>query len=317
MKYGHIFWAIILIAVGSMILLSNFGWFDIRWITLWQLWPLVLVFWGISILPVRDLIKIILLVLALAFTILFINRLKEPGWNIIWDDHSWSWHDETDSDKSDGKEPRKSYNYSTQTLSVPYDTAVPKAVLKMDAAAGKFKIGGETADLILFHKEGDVGDYSLTTEEVNGMKEVTIMLESGERRIRHSVKNSVKINMNQSPIWNLDFDIGAASMEMDLSQYKIDTMNIDAGAASVEIRLGSLNPETYLTYDAGASSFKMKIPKESACQIHSESVLVSREFEGFIKTGDGVYQTKNYPEGINRIIIKIESAVSSLRVDRY
>jgi hypothetical protein len=317
MKYGHIFWAIILIAIGLLILLSNFGWLDFHWLTVWQLWPLVLIFWGISILPIRDVIKIIVLVLVLALTFLFFNQLPKPDWNISLQDHSWSWDDEKDYDKRDSEKSRKSYNYTTQTLSVPYDTMVPKALLKMDAAAGKFEIGGQTSDLLIFHKEGDIGDYSLTTEDVKGIKEVKIMMEKGERRIRHSTKNSVEIKMNPAPAWNLDLDIGAASMEMDLTGYKIDTMNINAGAASVEIRLGALSPSTYLTYDAGASSFKVSIPKESACEIRSESVLVSREFEGFIKKGDGIYQTGNYPEGVNLIIIKIESAVSSLKVRRY
>lgn len=311
MKFRNLFWALILIAIGLMFLFSNFGWLDFHWVSIWRLWPLIFIFWGISILPIKDVVKFILVIAFIALSFIFFNRITEPRWSFTFHDNDWSWSDEWDEDES----PR-TFSYSTQLLSVPMDSVSRKAVLRMDAAAGKFEINGETSDMLSFKKEGDIGDYSLTTEEVDGKTIIHLSLEKNHK-VRRVKKNNVDINLNRDLVWDLDFDIGAASVTMDLSDFKIDTAKIEAGAASVEIKLGSLNPQTYLTYSAGAASLEVMIPKESACEIHSESVLVSRDFEGFIKKGDGVYQTTNYPEGTNTIILKIESAVSSLKVDRY
>jgi hypothetical protein len=104
---------------------------------------------------------------------------------------------------------------------------------------------------------------------------------------------------------------------MDLSNYLIDTVKIEAGAASIELKVGTLNPQVYIQYHAGAASLEVRIPRESACEIRSESFLVSRDFEGFSRKKEGVYHTENFPEGKNKIFIRIESAVSSLKVDRY
>ncbi len=313
MKFRNLFWALILIAIGLMFLFSNFGWLDFHWVSIWRLWPLIFIFWGISILPIKDVVKFILVIAFIALSFIFFNQITEPRWSFSIHDHNWSWSDDWDEDESDSQ---RTFSYSTQILTVEMDTIPHKAVLKMDAAAGKFKIDGETSEMLSFRKEGDIGDYSLTTNKVDGKTLINISLEKN-RKVRRVKKNYVEIKMNRDMVWDLDFDIGAAAVTMDLSEFKIDTAKIEAGAASLEIKLGSLQPQTYFTYSAGASSLEVMIPKESACEIHSESVLVSRDFEGFIKKGDGIYQTTNYPEGTNTIILKIESAVSSLKVERY
>ena len=313
MKFSNFFWALILIAIGLLVLFSNFGWLDFHWISIWRLWPLILIFWGISILPIRDYIKIISVVAVLGITFIFYNRITEPRWCIEWNDHAWVWDDD-DWDDDDYKGKR--FRYETQELTVPMDSAIPKAILDLNAAAGTFHIDGTTTNLLTFEKSGDIGNYALVTKEKEGKTEIEISLEK-KGKIRRVKKNSVSIDLNPDVIWDLELDIGAASMELDLTPFKIDTAEIDAGAASVEIKLGNLNPATYLEYSAGASSLEIEIPRDAACEIHSESFLVSRDFDGFVSKGDGIYQTENYPEGSTKIKIVIESAISSLEVKRY
>ena len=81
MKYRHVFWAFVLIAIGILFILNNFGIFDFGWRALWSLWPLILIFWGISILPIKDWMKIIGLVLVLALPSCFLTALLNilPG----------------------------------------------------------------------------------------------------------------------------------------------------------------------------------------------------------------------------------------------
>ena len=315
MKYGHLFWAIILIAVGCLILISNFGWIDFHWSTVWRLWPLILIFWGIAILPIRDLVKYALLIGVILFTIIFFNKLTEPkGW-FRWHDYDseWKFGDEWDKE---GDERGSSRKMESQTLTVPFDTLSAKAELILEAAAGDFRLEGLTTELVSFSKEGNVGNYSLTTEDIDGKKEVKIHLDKSEGP-RKFTKNEVQIRLNQAPVWDLSLDIGAASIAMDLKDYRIDTIDINAGASSIELTLGSMNPMTRVTFNAGASSLNIRVPKEAACEVKSESFLVSRDFEGFTKKGSGLYQSENYSSGKNRIYIDIQTAVSSITIERY
>ncbi len=311
MKYRHVFWAIILIAVGILFMLNNFGVLEFGFRTLWSLWPLILILWGISILPIKDGIKIIALVGVLALTVIFFNRIAErSSWFHLHNFRGFSdkdWEAEDDS---------STYNYQPQNLSVPFDSLVTKGSLKLQAAAGNFNLQGVTSDFLSFNKTGDIGNYSLTSTDDNGRKQINLSLE--KTGIRHSVsENKVDIKLSEKPFWNLDFDIGAAEIFMDLRDYKIDTTSINAGASSIDIKIGDKNPLTVMTFNAGASSIKVEIPKESGCQIKSESFMISKEFEGFTKKGDGIYQTANFSTGKNKIYLTIKTAISKIEINRY
>lgn len=313
MKYGHLFWAIILIAIGGLFLIANIGWIDFHWTTVWRLWPLILIFWGIAILPIRDLIKYILLIGTIVLTIVFFNKLTAPNGWFRWHDGNseWSFNDEwRDHDKYSSRK------MESQTLTVPFDSVSRKAKLVLEAAAGDFTLEGVTTDMLSFSKNGNIGNYSLTSEDTSGTKKITIHLEKSEGP-RKFTKNEVEIRLNQSPVWDFNFDIGAATIDMDLKDYRVDTIEINAGASSINLTLGSRNPVTFVTFDAGASSLDIRVPKESACQVKSESFLVSRDFEGFTKKGSGLYQSENFSTGKNKIFIDIETAVSSISIERY
>ena len=311
MKYGHLFWAIILIAIGCLILISNFGWIDFQWSTVWRLWPLILIFWGIAILPIKNWIKYTALVGVILFTGIFFNRLTEPRGCFFWHGNHGNWNLEHRWD-----EGGTSRNIESQSLSVPLDTVSKKAELNLEAAAGDFRIEGLTTDLLTFHKTGDIGNYSLTSEDIKGTKEISIRLKETNESRKFS-QNDVEIRLNQLPLWDLDLDIGAAKINMNLKDYRIDSINIDAGASSIDLTLGNKNPVTRVNFNAGASSLNIRIPKEAACEVESESFLVSRDFEGFKKKPNGVYQSDNFTIGKNKIYINIETAVSSISIERY
>jgi len=312
MKYRHVFWAFILIAIGVLFMLNNFGVLEFGFRTLWSLWPLILILWGISILPIKDFIKIIALVVVLAFTVIFFNQISERS---TW----FKFHHFrglSDRDWEDAEDSDSTYNYQPQNLSVPYDSLVGKGALKLEAAAGNFNLQGVTSDFLTFNKTGDIGNYSLTTTNENGKKQIRLSMEKSG--IRHSVnENKVEIKLNDKPSWNLDFDIGAAEIMLDLRDYKIDTTTINAGASSIEIKIGDKNPLTAMTFNAGASSIKVDIPKGSGCQIKSESFMISKEFDGFSKKGDGIYRTDNFVTAKNKIYLTIKTAISKIEINRY
>jgi hypothetical protein len=312
MKYKHLFWAIILIAIGLLFILRNFGVLHFSWFSFWKLWPVILIFWGIAILPIRDVIKYVLLGIVLVLTFLFIDRLTERSWFFDFGDRGNRFHWRWDKEDRTG-----STNYKDQNLVVSFDSLTVKGILRMDAAAGNFTVKGLSSDLLSFSKTGDIGNYELTTrEERKGVKAVSLRLQEGSST-RNIKKNQVDIRLNSKPAWDLDLDIGAAEMDLDLSDYCIDTVSIDAGASAITLKLGDKSPLTILTFSAGASSINVEIPKESGCQFTSDSFLASRSFTGFSKKGDHTWETENFATAKNKIFITVKTAVSSIEIRRY
>jgi len=315
MKYRHVFWAIILIAIGTLFMMNNFGVLDFGWRALWSLWPLILIFWGISILPIRDWIKIISLLGVLAFTVIFFNRITErSSWLFNFQDHG-RWERDFDWSEDD-EDTCTTYNFKDQNLIVPFDSLSKKGKLHLVAAAGNFTMEGMTSDFLAFNKTGDIGNYSLTTSDDRGVKTIDLNMEKS--RIRHSIKeNRVDIKLSGKPAWDLDLDIGAAEINMDLRDYRVDTIKIDAGASSIDIKIGDKSPLTIMTFNAGASSITVSIPHSSGCQATSESFMVSKDFDGFEKKGNGVYQTPGFASSKNKIYILVKTAISKIEINRY
>jgi hypothetical protein len=314
MKYKNLFWAILLIAIGLLFMLGNFGLIHFNWYSFWRLWPLILVFWGIAILPIKDLFKFVLLIAAIAIAIIFFNRIDES--------RPWYFRFHNDFDKNEfrfwdsEKDNDITYNYRDQNLTVPFDSLAKKGILNLDAAAGNFTISDTTTDFLAFNKTGDVGNYELTSSDLNGVKSISLKMSEG--RVRHNIKkNSVKIKLNPQPAWNLELNIGAAELDLDLRGYKIDTALFSAGASSIDIRIGDKNPVTVIDFDAGASSITVKVPKASGCQVSSKSFMVSREFEGLEKTGENVYQSPGFANSTNKVFINVQTAISKIRIERY
>jgi len=314
MKYKHLFWAIILISLGVLFILNNLGVISFTWYTIWRLWPLVFIFWGIAIFPVKDSVKFGLLGGLLILTAFVISKLPDDNpWPLHFhhNGHNFNWS--TDKDDDEDSDTR---NFKDQKLSVPFDTISLKGVLNLDAAAGNFNLMDTTADFLSFSKTGDIGNYELTSSDKNKVKDISLKLT--DNHTSGTIKeNKVVIRLNPKPAWNLNFNIGAADMNLDLSRFRIDTATFDAGASSMEIRLGEMNPRSVLTFNAGASSIDVKIPKTAGCQVSSESFLVSKTFDGFEKKGDHIYQTANFKSSKSKIYITIKTAVSSINITKY
>lgn len=298
MSYKKIFWGVILITIGVLFILKNLDIVYFSWVAIWRLWPVLLILWGIAIIPVKNWMKLVLSVVAIALAFSFVSHRHSFT-------HEFRIHKFFDESK-----------WEDQQITVPYDSIVPEAKLKLDAAAGNFKINKITDKLIEFNKYGSLGNYSLTCKDDDNGKTIKIKLENTIINMGRK-SDKVDIQLNQHPVWDFDLDIGAAVFNLDLCEFKVQNLDIDGGAASIRIKLGDKHHTTKLNIDTGASSIRIRVPETSACQIKSTTVLSSRSFHGFNKIKEHTYQTSNFDDSDNKIYIEIDAAVSSLKVIRY
>lgn len=72
-----IFWGLMLIFIGLLFILRNFDIVDFNWAYVWRLWPLMLIYAGISMLPIKEVIKLILAVLFFIGALIIIVRFGQ------------------------------------------------------------------------------------------------------------------------------------------------------------------------------------------------------------------------------------------------
>ena len=305
MKFRNIFWGVVLIFLGVLFILQNLNVIHFNWLHLWRLWPVILVLWGVSILPAHNLIKGALTLLVLGGTVYFM-----VDQTVAWDDPRQFRTEKWDDWNIDDSTP------VSQSFSIPFSDSVSTAMLDLDLAAGAFFIDNNTENLIDFNKRGDRTKYAYNIKRSEDR--AVIQIEREDTRISTGKsKHRVNLNLNTQPVWDFNMDVGAAALEFDLSEFKVKDIDIDGGAAALEIRLGDYYDETTMSIDAGASAIEIMVPETSGCDLRITTVLSGKSINGFEKVENGHYRTSNFAEAENKIYIEVDAAVSSYDITRY
>jgi len=283
-----------------MFALRNFGIVSFNWQMVLSLWPLIIVIWGISLLPVKEWIKLVisLFITAAAFIIVMYTGGS---------DHSFFCRH---------KQVINNKDCLLQKMNLPYDSSITRAKLVFDAAAGEFTIDSLSTDLIDFNREGNIGDFSLTSLDEDSVRIINLKMKDKTFSVGNS-KNEARIRLNPNPYWDIEMESGAAEINADFTKLKVRNVLFEGGASKLNIRLGKLQPVTKISLKSGVASITIEIPRESGCEFQNKGALVKKDLDGFVKSGDGIFITPNLNKSVNKIFIISESAVSELNVIRY
>ncbi len=308
MKTKHIFWGLFFITIGVLILLNNLGSFYIDLQDVWKFWPLVLVILGLSFLVKNNIIKSFLAALAALVLAVAIFAFFNSAFYFV--DNRFTINDKGISVTIDG-------DVDTSNYSIPYNTDLKNAKFNFKAGAGSFVIDDTTGQLLSAITTGIKNNYELTRHGSNNSV-IELTMKSRKFAINNgNLKNKAFIKLNTNPVWDFNFDVGAASVNFDLSPYKTNKIKVRMGAASCKIKLGDKNSVTKLNLKSGVSSIDILVPDSAGCQISTDIALSTKDFYGFNKVRDNIYRTANFNTSKNKIYIDLHAGVSSIKVERY
>jgi hypothetical protein len=304
MKYRNIFWGVILILVGILFTLENLNVIYFNVSELWRLWPVVLILWGISIIPADKWIRLGLVLLVLGGSVFFmLDRTVE------WEndrDYSSDWSYEDSSDYVD-----------EQHFDISYDDSTEFATLNMEAAAGNFILRDTTSSLLGFHQSEGGIRYQYFAKKINDRVKINIQTADGKVNFKNNSDSRVRVELNEAPLWIINLEVGAASVKFDLSPFKVQKVNLESGAASLNLRLGDKYPETKVNIEAGASKIVIELPEATGCDLEVSALFSGKKIEGFEKIDHGHYQTPNFNTAANKVYLEMNAAVSSYSIIRY
>lgn len=301
MKTGKIFWGVLFVAIGVLLLFERMDLFQVELGWMWKLWPLILVVWGaVILLGNKEPGKTVVVALLALGVALFVVGVFNFGWN--WHPREW----EANAAEYD------------QELSEPYDSTVHRGSFTFESGAGSFRLEDTTSRFFEASTHSTFGQYSLDTERIGDLEQVRLHME-GEHHgpWRGRLNHRASIKLNPLPVWDMRFDIGASSMDIDLSPYIVERLVVSAGAASVQLTLGDRAKETRVSIKSGVSALQMHVPDSAGCEIRIDGGLSRKNFRGFTKLDTGVYRTENFENAQKKIYIDLDAGVSSVSVRRY
>jgi hypothetical protein len=302
MNNGRVFWGVLFLVLGALLLINNFVCINLGFWAMWKFWPVVLILIGIAWFTKNSRFGWTSFAVAAAVLAALLFATAQRGCNVVSVRHS--------SVSADARE-----------LSMSMDDTLGECKIEMNLGAGSFRMSDTTSQLILVRTETSFARYRLERDSSDGDKVVLSMEDADVSFGDNGVTNRADIQLNPMVLWDMNIEIGAASVNFDLSPYKLRNLQLSGGAASLRLRFGARYDTSRIKIDVGASSIVLLVPKNAGCEVHSNMELSSRHFEEFDEVGsDGdyrVFRSAGYDNASKKIYLTVDGGVSSIRIERY
>jgi hypothetical protein len=327
MKSDKLIPGLILVMIGGAFLLNNFGYIHFHWINILHLWPIFLIIAGVNLVfahnrtPLAVALKVLVVIIGFAL-LLFgnFNRFGFPSYTYSYhsdDDDSDTSSDDDDSDSSGTKIVKVDGN---SNFNAPFAADAHIAKLTISGGGTSYNLSDTTGQLFAADTKEYFGKYEFSHRKDDSVYVLDFKMKDHKGHFNwgdHNKSNTVDFKLNTNPIWDIDVETGATSLDFDLSKFKVRSLTLSGGAASFDVKLGQPLHDTHVDISTGVSSVNIKVPGNAACDIVTDSGLSSTNFDGFTKQGDGHYETPGFAAAKNKIYINISGGISDFNVDRY
>ena len=296
---------IILIAIGIIALMVTFFDVDIVWSELAKFWPVFIIIFGLSLLPLNKLLKSVCVVVVIIISCLI--YCNEVNGNANLSDEMTS-------------EILMEEGVETQEFSSPFKDNITEASVEINYGAGMLYLNSPVEELVKARNISNQMVQKFYLEYEGSHADIVFDVEDDNYQVNdiEEVKsNRFDISLNQTPIYDFELNLGASELNFDFSEYKVSDVEINSGASNIDIKLGEYYNSTKVVINTGVSKIRIGIPNNSGCRLECESILSLKNFDGFVKKSSNVYETSNYSSAENNIEIEFEGAMSEFEVYRY
>lgn len=315
----------ILVIIGILFLLDNFGTIDFDWFSLIRLWPILLVIAGVNLVFAHNqthlatALKIVVLIGGMAF--LIVNGLNHHGERRGWRG-IFNHNDYIDSvfDKDDIHVGDK----NTAHFQEAYKPVIQNTVLNISSGATSYIIQDTTNNLFEADTRTHSGNFNLNTSIDSATETLDFGQDRGENghhgfifNFGNNNSNRAYLKLNSKPTWEINVEAGVAKVNFDLSPFKVQKLKIEGGVASFYVKMGQPLAETHIEVSTGVSRLTLDIPKNSACHITTDTGVSSKRLDGFQNVGDNEYETPGFDKATNKMYINLSGGLSKFRVNQY
>jgi len=282
--------AIILIAIGIVLLLSNLGVLDWNlWDALWRLWPLILIGIGLDLMLRRKRLGSLIAGLVVAgvfvLVVLIMHTHQAP--------------------------------LVTEVISQPLEGAKQARVI-LDAGVAELSLSaGENPDKLI---EGTVrvgkrSKLKLTYDVKGNLGRLKLRQKNRGFAFLSFGKRDPKWNLRLTKAVPLDLavDTGVGQSDLDLRGMKITSLEVDTGVGQTTVTLpakGNLRVDM----NGGVGELTIRIPETLAARIHARSGIGSVDVSGPFKKEGGDWMSDNYATASDKVDLDISGGIGTIDI---
>jgi hypothetical protein len=299
-----VFWPLLLIALGLVFLLSNFGVIGgISWLAVASLWPLLLVLIGLDIAfarrwPLQTLAAEVL-VIAGGLALLAYSPSLSPGIFIF----------------------RDNSGPGVAQATVPRGEAT-QLTLRLGASATRaYRVSGGASALV----EAQSANADLRVRPSGTTRaEVRIDQVSPDGGFHPAAEADIQIRVASDVPTSLRLDAAAGQADIDLSDIRVTAADINFGASAMRVVLPKPIGDVAVDMDGGASNITITVPDGVEVRITTSGGFLSLRSDNprlsnagnqsGIFAGRSSAETSGYASATNRVTVTISAGASSIVV---
>lgn len=290
--FGRYIWGLTLVTIGVLALLQYYNIVVIDGESVARMWPLLIVFSGISLLSVRSWLwgstVMLLIITLLAGAVAITTGYLQPPI------------------------AQQSTN-SNVTIARP-DTDVHMINLLIKNAAGKLKIDSDTEGSLVRAAYGGELRHNETLKD--GTQTIDLEATNNTNWWLGS-SNDLNVTMNETIATDVTLSSGAANVDADFSRVPLHVLTIKSGASSNTIKLGQKTKTTTVHLDTGVSSIELLIPRGAGIHNTVESGVSNISIPNMHEISKGIYETTGYDLADQKIRLEGKIGMANLKVTYY
>jgi len=298
-----VFWPLLLIALGLIFLLQNFGFVSgVSWLAVASLWPLLLILIGLDIAFARrwplPTLAVEVVVIAAGIALVAISPNLSPGIFVVGD--------------GDGS--------GETNVSVPRGTATEMALTLNGGAIRSYHVTGGATQLL----EANSANPDLRLR-ASGTTRAVVRLDQASGGFFHPISDGdVQIRLASDVPTSLTINVGAGEFDVDLSDVRVTDARVNVGASSMRFVVPKPSGDIAIRMNGGASNIVIVVPDGVEARIATTGGLLSLRSDntrlgsgggtgGCVACGSSV-ETSGYSAARDRVTITISAGASSIVV---
>jgi cell wall-active antibiotic response 4TMS protein YvqF len=298
-----VFWPLLLIALGIVFLLSNFGVITgISWLAIASLWPLLLILIGLDIAFARrwplPALAAEVLVIAAGLSLLAYSPNLSPGIFVFGD--------------RDGP--------GVADVTVPRGNAT-ELTFSLNGGANSYHVAGGATALVEAHSANP--DLRV---RVSGTTRANVRLDQVSSGFLHpGSSGDVQIRLPSDLPMSVTVNVGASESDIDLSDVRLTDGRVNLGASSMRLVLPkATSGNVDIRMSGGASTITLVVPDGVDARIATTGGFLSLRSDntrlgtggatgGCIACGSTI-ETSGYSTATNRVTLTISAGASTIVV---
>ena len=297
-----VFWPLLLIALGLVFLLQNFGFISgVSWLAIASLWPLLLVLIGLDIAFARrwplPTLVVEVLVIAAGLALVAYSPNLSPGIFVF----------------GNGNGP------GDADVSVQRGDATQLNLTLNGGATHSYHLGGGSGQLVEAHSTNP--DLRL---RASGTTRAEVRLDQVSSGFVRPTAGDIQIGVASDVPTSLTINVGAGEFDFDLSDVRVTDARVNIGASSMRFVLPKPSGDVAIRMNGGASSITIVVPEGVEARIATTGGLLALRSDnsrvgsggsvgGCVACGSSV-ETSGYSSAHDRVTVTISAGASSITV---